>query len=99
MLPIMCFAEEKKEDEVKLSNCVDSTSARFIRNNEEIKVKFIGIETGEFLITDDLDETNGLTVEEYVCSLLKNAQKIRVEYEPKLNEKDKFGKGKRSSFF
>ena len=92
MLPIVCFAEDKKEDEVKLSNCVDSTSARFIRNNEEIKVKFIGIETGEFLITDDLDETNGLPVDEYVCSLLKNAQKIRVEYEPKATEKDKFGR-------
>lgn len=92
MLPVICFAEDKKEDEVKLSNCVDSTSARFIRNIEEIKVKFIGIETGEFIVSDDLDETNGKTVDEYVCSLLTNAKKIRVEYEPKLTEKDKFGR-------
>ena len=92
MLPVICFAEEKKEDEVKLSNCVDSTSARFIRNNEEIKVKFIGIETGEFIVSDDLDETNGKTVDEYVCSLLTNAKKLRVEYETKLTEKDKFGR-------
>ena len=82
--------EGKKE--VKLSNCVDSTSARFILNDEEIKVKFIGIETGEFIVSDELDETNGKTLDEYVCSLLKDAKKIEIEYEPKISEKDKFGR-------
>jgi micrococcal nuclease len=92
MIPNICFAEDKKEDEVKFSNCVDSTSARFILGVEEVKVKFIGIETGEFIVSDDLDETNGKTVAEYVCSLLKEAKKIKLEYEPKIKEKDKFGR-------
>ena len=78
--------------DVKLSNCVDSTSARFILNNEELKVKFIGIEVGEFMITDEYDETNGKPVEEYVCSLLKEAKSIKLEYEPKIEEKDKYGR-------
>ena len=91
MLPLTVNAEEGKK-EVKLSNCVDSTSARFILNDEEIKIKLIGIETGEFIVSDDLDETNGKPIDEYVCSLLKNAKKIEIEYEPKLAEKDKFGR-------
>jgi micrococcal nuclease len=85
------YALEGKAD-VKLSNCVDSTSARFILNNEEIKIKFIGIDVGEFIITDEFDETNGKTVEEYVCSILKDAKNIKIEYDPKIEEKDKFGR-------
>ena len=90
-VPIKAFALEG-EEEVTLSNCVDSTSARFILNNEEIKVKFIGIEAGEFIITNELDEINGGSVDEYVCSLLKNAEKIKIEYEPNISEKDKYGR-------
>ncbi len=92
VLPIITYAEDKEVDNVELSNCVSSTSARFILNNEEIKVKFIGIETNEFLITDDLDETNGKSVDDYVCSLLKDAKNIKLEYEPKIFREDKFGR-------
>ena len=90
-VPINTLALEG-EDEVTLSNCVDSTSARFILNNKEIKVKFIGIEAGEFIITDELDEINGGSVDEYVCSLLKNAEKIKIEYEPNISDEDKYGR-------
>lgn len=90
-VPINALALEG-EDEVTLSNCVDSTSARFILNNKEIKVKFIGIEAGEFIITDELDEINGGSVDEYVCSLLKNAEKIKIEYEPNISDEDKYGR-------
>ena len=90
-VPINALALEG-EDEVTLSNCVDSTSARFILNNKEIKVKFIGIEAGEFIITDELDEINGGSVDEYVCGLLKNAEKIKIEYEPNISDEDKYGR-------
>ena len=90
-VPINALALEG-EDEVTLSNCVDSTSARFILNNKEIKVKFIGIEAGEFIITDELDEINGGSIDEYVCSLLKNAEKIKLEYEPNISDEDKYGR-------
>ena len=90
-VPIKALALEG-EEEVTLSNCVDSTSARFILNNKEIKVKFIGIEAGEFIITDELDEINGGSIDEYVCSLLKNAEKIKLEYEPNISDTDKYGR-------
>ena len=87
---MICFAEEKEKDEVKLSNCESATSARFILGTEEIKVKFIGIETDEFFSDNVLDETYGKSVDEYVCSLLKEAKNITIEYEPKITLKDKF---------
>ena len=42
ILPIEVKASETS-DNVKLSSCVDSESARFIRGVLEVKVKFIGI--------------------------------------------------------
>ena len=98
LLSILVLLSFKKVDalegtvEVKFNNCVDSTSARFILNNEEIKVKFIGIDVGEFVVADEYDETNGKTIEEYVCSLLTEAKSIKLEYEPKVEDKDKYGR-------
>ena len=91
LLPIIVYAEEDKI-EVKLSNCVDATSSRFLLNNEELKVKFIGIETDEYIIDNKNDEISGKTVDEYVCNLLKNANKITIEYEPNISKQDKYGR-------
>ena len=50
ILPIKVKAEDPEKVEVKLSNCVDSESARFISGVQEIKVKFIGIQLEEKII-------------------------------------------------
>ena len=93
IIPTFVFAEETEKREVKLSNCVDATSARFLYNTEEVKVKFIGIEkTDEYKINNKDDEINGKTVDEYVCDLLTNAKKITIETDPKIELTDKFGR-------
>ncbi len=79
-------------DVVKLSSCVDSESARFIKGVLEIKVKFIGIQLENNIIDDAYDEINGALVSDYVCSLLENAKTIRIEYEPSLKNEDKLGR-------
>ena len=71
--------------EVSLSNCVDTESARFILNVNEIKVRFIGIQ--KVLIDDEL-----IDVDKYVCEKLEKAQKIEIEYEPLEKENDTFGR-------
>ncbi len=90
LIPLVVKAEDKIE--VKLSTCTDATSARVLLNNEEIKTKFIGIETGEYVIDNKNDEINGKTVDDYVCNLLTNAKKIEIEYEPNIDKQDKFGR-------
>ncbi len=90
IIPTNVFAEEKED--ITLSTCVDSVSARFILNKEEIKVRFIGIEAGEFINSSSFDEINGKTVDDYVCSILTNAKKIQIEYEPNISRIDKYGR-------
>ena len=100
LLPIKTFANEEekeptqevKSDVVTLSNCVDSESARFILGVGEIKVKYIGIQLEEKVIDDESDEINGSFVSEYVCNSLKNAKQIKIQYEPKIEKEDKYGR-------
>lgn len=92
LFPITVLAKEDEKIEVTLSTCVDSTSARFLLDQQEIKVKFIGIEADEFIQTDSNDEINGKRVDDYVCSLLTNAKSIKIEYEPNISELDKYGR-------
>ena len=91
ILPIEVKASETS-DNVKLSSCVDSESARFIRGVLEVKVKFIGIQSEEKVIDDEHDEINGSSIDDYVCSMLENAKEIRLEYEPSIKTEDKFGR-------
>ena len=91
LLPVRVFALDS-ENTVKLSNCSDENSARFILNKEEIKVKFIGIQSEKTLPGDENDEIEEVVVADYVCSLLTNAKEIKLEYEPDINNKDKFGR-------
>ncbi len=95
LLPLKSYALEKN---VKLSNCVDGNSARFIEDKTEIKVKFIGIESAETVISniaveDDEREINAeISIDEYVCELLTEAKKITIEVEDNNKEEDKLGR-------
>lgn len=85
--PVYALSSDKKEV-VTLSNCTDSTSARFIYNKNEIKVKFIGIDVVNSLNNSvDIDSK---TIDEFICDTLKNAKKIELELEKEIEEKDKY---------
>ncbi|MBR1385532.1 MAG: thermonuclease family protein [Bacilli bacterium] len=93
ILPFKVFAaNEVTSDTVTLSNCVDGNSARFMLNLGEIKVKFLGIEVEETIKDDETDEINESLVSDYVCNALKNAKKIKIEYDPNSEKEDKFGR-------
>ncbi len=88
--PKFVYAAENEKIFVTLSKCVDGNSARFILENNEIKVRFLGIESNSVIISNPDDETNGKLVEDYVCSILTNASDIAIEYDPNSEKKDKF---------
>lgn len=97
--PYLVFAQEdnttffkNQYDTVTLSKCVDGSSARFMLGNNEIKVKFLGIDTSSNIITSPADEINGALVSDYVCSILENAKDIKIEYEPNSEKEDKYGR-------
>lgn len=90
LFPICTYAEDL--DVVSLSNCVDANSSRFMLGKHEIKIKFIGIDSTDIIYTNVYDEINGKLVSEYVCSILTDAKKIEIEYEPNSEKIDKYGR-------
>lgn len=93
IFPKTAYAIDTNEySDVSLSKCVDSTSARFILNETEIKVKFLGIDTVSTVNDTVDDEINGSSIDDYVCSSLKEAKKIKIEYEPNSEREDKYGR-------
>ena len=92
LLPIRVLAANSTSDTVSLSNCVDGNSARFMLGLGEVKVRFLGIEVEEKIKDDETDEINESLVSDYVCSSLKSAKKIKIEYEPNTSKEDKLGR-------
>lgn len=73
-----------KLDPVILDKCIDGDTATFILNDEIKTYRFISINAPEVKT-----EKYGKEASEYVCNLLKNAQKIEIEYDDKAT-KDKY---------
>lgn len=94
VFPFSVFALDNQSNQfsVTLSKCVDGNSARFILENNEIKVRFIGVESNSVVVADVNDEINGSLVSEYVCNVLKNAKDIKLEYENNSEKEDKYGR-------
>lgn len=82
------YALSKKE--VKFSKCVDGDTARVILNKEEIKVRFLAIDTPESVHPTKGEEPFGKETSEYTCEKLKNAKTILIEYDPESDKTDKY---------
>ena len=92
LFPLNANAAEIESDIVTLSTCVDRSSRSIMKKNKEIKVKFIAAESVTKIMSDYNDEINGSLVDDYVCSILTNAKKIKIEYEPNSEREDKYGR-------
>lgn len=83
------YADKKT---VKLVNCIDGDTARFKLNKEEIKVRFLGIDTPETVKPNKKEEPYGKKASNYTCSKLKKANKIEIEYDEKSDKVDMYGR-------
>lgn len=75
------------KEKVTLSKCVDGDTAWFYLNNEEIKTRFLAIDTPES--TNKIEEY-GKEASEFTCNKLKNAKKIEIEYDENSDKLDKY---------
>ena len=80
-------AEASEKIEVTLSKCVDGDTAWFILDGEEIKTRFLAIDTPES--TNEI-EPFGKEASNYTCDLLTNANKIEIEYDENSDKLDKY---------
>lgn len=77
--------------EVEFVRCVDGDTAVFLLEDEEVKFRFLAIDTPETVHPTKDVETFGKNASEYTCNKLTNAEKIVVEYENS-NKVDKYGR-------
>ena len=75
--------------EVTLDKCVDGDTAWFYLNNEEIKARFLAIDTPE---STTKKEAFGKEASDFTCNLLKNANKIEIEYDDNSDKLDKYNR-------
>lgn len=72
---------------VTLDKCVDGDTAWFYLDNEKIKARFLAIDTPE---STTKKEAFGKEASDFTCNLLKNANKIEIEYDDNSDKLDKY---------
>lgn len=78
--------------EVTLSECVDGDTAWFEDGNGAFKSRFLAVNAPELNSDTNTPEAYAVEAKDYVCQLLKQADKIELEEDPKADREDKFGR-------
>lgn len=76
--------------EVTFSKCIDGDTARVILNNEEIKIRFLAIDTPETKHPQKKVELFGQEASDFTCTALRKAHKIEIEYDNNSDKLDKY---------
>lgn len=90
LIPLNVQANEKVK--VKFKSCVDGDTANFILKNEQIKVRFLAIDTPELSSSDETVKYYANKAKDFTCNKLKNANKIELEFDDNSNKTDKYGR-------
>lgn len=93
LIVLFCFtnnvtASTKKT--VKFSKCTDGDTASVILNKEEIKLRFLAVDTPESVHPTKEEEPYGKEASNYTCNALKTAKKIQIEYDDNSDKTDKY---------
>lgn len=75
---------------VKFSKCTDGDTASVLLNKEEIKLRFLAVDTPESVHPTKEEEPYGKEASNYTCNALKNAKKIEIEYDSNSDKTDKY---------
>jgi uncharacterized repeat protein (TIGR02543 family) len=86
------MVDANTKEEVSLNKCVDGDTAVFNVGSEEIKVRFLAIDTPETVHPTKEVEAYGKDASEYTCNKLQNATTIELEYDDKSSKLDKYGR-------
>lgn len=92
ILILLLFPCVVNAESVKFVRCVDGDTAVVKIDKEEKKIRFLAVDTPETKHPAKGKEAGGETASEYTCYKLKNAKKLEIEYDPKSNKEDKYGR-------
>ncbi len=88
--PFTVYGKDKIK--VKLDKCVDGDTAIFIVDGESKKTRFLGVNTPESVKENSPVEPYGKEASKYTCNRLKKAKKIEIQYDPKSDKEDNYGR-------
>ena len=89
---ILSITPDNNKFTVKLGDCVDGDTAKFITDSGIETVRFLAIDTPESVHPTKAIEPFGLESSTYTCNELKGAKEIVLELD---NDSDKYDKYKR----
>lgn len=87
----MAYANNKSFN-VTFFSCIDGDTAKFIKNGDVITVRFLAIDTPETKHPTKGVEPYGKEASEFTCNEIKNAKKIKIEFDSNSDETDKYGR-------
>lgn len=87
-----CVSAANSKFKVTFSSCVDGDTAKFVINDEVKTVRFLSINTPELAHFGNAAEPYGVEASDYTCNVLKSAKSIKLQYDPKSDEEDKYGR-------
>ena len=82
----------KGKIKVSIKSCVDGDTANFIYKNNDIKVRFLAIDSPELEHEEQKEEPYAVDAKNYTCNKLKNAKNIYIEFDPKASITDKYNR-------
>ena len=86
----VCINVKAETIEVTYKGCIDGDTAWFTTEDEDIKVRFIGINAPELERKETQAEYYSEEAKNYVCTKLEKANKIELEFDPNSDKQDKY---------
>ncbi|WP_323611378.1 thermonuclease family protein [Erysipelothrix enhydrae] len=80
-------------EHVTLHKCIDGDTAQLNIGGKKEKVRFIAVDTPELRQNDQYNpQFFAEEASSFTCEYLKNAKKIKLEYDPEADKYDKYGR-------
>lgn len=77
---------------VTFNKCVDGDTIKLKIDGKKERVRLLAIDTPESVTPDKPVEAYGKEASNYTCNLVKNANRIEIEYDINSDKEDKFGR-------
>lgn len=87
LIPIKTYARSDTIT-VTLNKCIDGDTVIFNYKKEEMKVRFLAVDTRELKSKDKY----ATIAKDFTCDTLKNAKKIEIKFDKGSDELDKYGR-------
>lgn len=87
-----CLTNNKEKITVKLDSCTDGDTIKVIIDKKVVPVRFLAIDTLELKSKDEKEKSYAQEAKDFTCTILSKANKITLEYDPKSDKTDKYGR-------